>query len=382
MDRWKSRGGKSQRREKVRRERVGTKKIKVREKVEKSRNIVFCSKSRLAKEAGAEPSGQMGNEKLHAAPAHFEAKMRKTPQVRNTFGSWHVQKVYAVVAPNTFRTLNVQKTAALEHFWKLRCSKSARPCGAKQISKSKWCSKIARRCGEKQISKSKCANHFSGTLLEVEMFKKCTPLWRKAHFDYKMYKTPQLRNTFGSWDVQKAHAAVARNKFRSQNTKKHHMLDHFWKLRCSKSARRCGAKHISKSKCWTRSDVVSQAQGILNLAKSEQNAKVLWQLQQRWQAWDVWRRSAKMHFACLAGAQGLQFGGSNLKSSGSLRCFLWQAQHFVWPGLTFSRQAQYFRQMSQQKRKTQWYEAVSSALNFPFLKEVWQNGFACAAVKF
>ena len=219
MDRWKSRGGKSQRREKVRRERVGTKKIKVREKVEKSRNIVFCSKSRLAKEAGAEPSGQMGNEKLHAAPAHFEAKMRKTPQVRNTFGSWHVQKVYAVVAPNTFRTLNVQKTAALEHFWKLRCSKSARPCGAKQISKSKWCSKIARRCGEKQISKSKCANHFSGTLLEVELFKKCTPLWRKAHFDYKMYKTPQLRNTFGSWDVQKAHAAVARNKFRSQNTK-------------------------------------------------------------------------------------------------------------------------------------------------------------------
>ena len=25
-------------------------------------------------------------------------------------------------------------------------------------------------------------------------------------------------------------------------------LEHFWKLRCRKSARRCGAKHISKSK--------------------------------------------------------------------------------------------------------------------------------------
>ena len=89
MDRWKSRGGKSQRREKVRRERVGTKKIKVREKVEKSRNIVFCSNSRLAKEAGAEPSGQMGNEKLHAAAARstFRSQMRKTPQLRNTFGS-------------------------------------------------------------------------------------------------------------------------------------------------------------------------------------------------------------------------------------------------------------------------------------------------------
>ena len=30
---------------------------------------------------------------------------------------------------------------------------------------------------------------------------------------------------------------------------KHTSPDHFWKLRCRKSARRCGAKHISKSKC-------------------------------------------------------------------------------------------------------------------------------------
>ena len=60
-----------------------------------------------------------------------------------------------------------------------------------------------------------------GPLLEVEMSKKCTPLWREAHFEVKMYKT-------------------------------HHsspFSDHFWKLRCRKSARRCGAKHISKSKC-------------------------------------------------------------------------------------------------------------------------------------
>ena len=76
MDRWKSRGGKSQRRESEkeedqRRERVRRKKMQVREKVEKSRNTVcpmFCgsrgSKSRLAKAAGAEPSGQMRDEKL------------------------------------------------------------------------------------------------------------------------------------------------------------------------------------------------------------------------------------------------------------------------------------------------------------------------------
>jgi len=28
-----------------------------------------------------------------------------------------------------------------------------------------------------------------GPLLEVEMSKKCTPLWREAHFDVKMDKT-------------------------------------------------------------------------------------------------------------------------------------------------------------------------------------------------
>ena len=35
-----------------------------------------------------------------------------------------------------------------------------------------------------------------GPLLEVEMSKKCTPLWREAHFQVEMYKTPQCRTTF------------------------------------------------------------------------------------------------------------------------------------------------------------------------------------------
>ena len=81
--------------------------------------------------------------------------------------------------------------------------------------------------------------------------KKCTPLWREAHFEVKMYKTPQLRTAFGSWDVEKVHAVVARSTFRSQNAQNTHTLgpDHFWQLRCRKSARRRGAKHICKSKC-------------------------------------------------------------------------------------------------------------------------------------
>ena len=78
--------------------------------------------------------------------------------------------------------------------------------------------------------------------------KKCTPLWREAHFEVKMHKTPQVRTTFGSCDVEKVHAVVARSRFPSQNVQNTPRSDHFWKLRCWKSARRCGAKHISKSK--------------------------------------------------------------------------------------------------------------------------------------
>ena len=115
------------------------------------------SKSRLAKAAGAEPAGQRRDEKLHA-----------------------------VVARSTFRSEKVQNTSALDRFWKLRCRKSA------------------RRCGAKHISKSKCTKHTGfGPLLEVEMLKKCTPLWREAHFQVKMYKTHHSRTTFGGSDVEK-----------------------------------------------------------------------------------------------------------------------------------------------------------------------------------
>ena len=98
-----------------RRERVRGKKMQVREKVQKSQFTMFFQwfvapegrKSRLAKAAGAEPSGQMRNEKLHA-----------------------------VVARSTFGSQNAHNTSCSDHFWKLRRRKSARRCGAKHISKS------------------------------------------------------------------------------------------------------------------------------------------------------------------------------------------------------------------------------------------------------
>ena len=163
--------------------------------------------------------------------AHFQVKMYKTHQCRTTFGSCDVEKVDAVVARSTFPSQNVQNTPVSNHFWKLRCRKSA------------------RRCGAKHISMSKCTKHTSvGPLLEVAMSKKCTPLWREAHFQVKMHKAHHCRTTFGSCDVEKVHAVVARSTFPSQNAQNTPVSDHFWKLRCRKSARRCGAKHISKSK--------------------------------------------------------------------------------------------------------------------------------------
>ena len=54
----------------------------------------------------------------------------------------------------------------------------------------------------KHISKSKCAKQTRfGALLEVEMSKKCTPLWHEARFQVKMFKAPHVRTTLGRSDV-------------------------------------------------------------------------------------------------------------------------------------------------------------------------------------
>ena len=192
MDRWNAEQGRGRektkiRREKIRRERVRGQKIQMREKVGKSRNTVFFQwfvapagrkvgslKRRVRTQLA---TGAMKNCTPLWREAHFQVKMYKTP-------------------------------SGPDRFWKLRCRKSARPCGAKYISKSK------------------CTKHLSsGPLLmplwreahfQVAMSKKCTPLWREAHFQVKMYKTQQVRTTFGSCDVEKVHAVVARSTFPTQ----------------------------------------------------------------------------------------------------------------------------------------------------------------------
>ena len=272
-DRWKAEQGRGRekrkiRREKIRRERVRRKKMEMREKVGKSRNTLFfqwfvAPEGRKVGSLKRRVRSQLARWEMKICTplwreAHFEVKMYKTHHCRTTFGSCDVEKVHAVVARSTFRSQNVQNTRGSDHFWKFRCRKSA--C----------------RCGAKHLSKSKCTKHtMLGPLLEVEMLKKCTPLWHEAHFEVKMYKTHHSRTTFGSWDVEKVHAVVARSTFWSQNVQNTQVgttfgscdvekvhavvarstfpsqnvqnttcLRHFWRFGCRKSAR-CGAKHIA-----------------------------------------------------------------------------------------------------------------------------------------
>ena len=125
----------------------------------------------------------------------------------------------------------------------------------KEDAGARKCRKVAihgvfRRICDSGGSKSRLAKAGGAVqshLARWEM-KNCTPLWREAHFEVKTCKTHQLRSTIGSWDVEKVHAVVARSTFPSQNVQNTPGPDHFWKLRCQESARRCGAKHISKSK--------------------------------------------------------------------------------------------------------------------------------------
>ena len=80
----------------------------------------------------------------------------------------------------------------------------------------------------------------------------------------------------------------------------------------------------------------------------------------------------------MLGGQGADFLRGvafwSIRCAGLLRWFCVTVQHCVWPGISFPWQAQYFRQ-DWKNHKTHWYEAVSSALSFPFLKEVSQNSF-------
>ena len=144
---------------KSRRERVRRKKMQMREKVGKSRNTVFFQ--------------------WFVAPEGRKVGSLKR-RVRSHLARWEMKNCTPF-----WRDANFQVKMYSDHFWKLR----------------RW--KSARRCGAKHTLKSKCTKHTNiEPLLEVEMSKKCTPLWREAHSEVKTYKAQHAQSTFGSWDVE------------------------------------------------------------------------------------------------------------------------------------------------------------------------------------
>ena len=197
MDSWKAEV------RRVRRDKIRRKKMQMREKIGKSRFTVFfqwfvAPEGRKVGSLKRRVRSQLARWDMKKCTplwreAHFQVKMDKALEERTTFGSWDVEKVHAVV-------------------------------------------------GAKRILKSKCTKHtMVGPLLEVPMSKKCTPLWREAHFQVKMCKTHHSRTTFGSWDVEKVHAIVARSTFPSQNAQSTPCSDHFWRFRCRKSVEKVHA---------------------------------------------------------------------------------------------------------------------------------------------
>ena len=242
-DSWKSKGEKSQRGEEKKWEDQRSKEDAGARKGRKvAIHCVFptiCgsggSKSRLAKAAGAEPAGQMRDEKLHAVVARstFPSQNAQNPQSQTTFGSWDVDQVHAVVARSTCPSQKCKKVMASDHFWKMRCWKSVRRFGAKHI----WQVKMRKHT-------------ILGPLLEVAMSKKCTPLWREAHFQVKMLKAARAWITFWLSDVEKVQAVVAWSRFPSQHVQNATCTDHFWPLRCGFCV--AGARDCAPCQKWVK----------------------------------------------------------------------------------------------------------------------------------
>jgi len=113
--------------------------------------------------------------------------------------------------------------------------------------------------------------------------KNCTPLWREAHFEVKLWRCRNIALRCGAKHIWKSKCT------------KHTTVRALLEVEMFKSVRGCGATHISKSKCTNMFGALLEFRmwfcvagaRILHPAKSEQNVRVLQQFQKRWQAWDI-----------------------------------------------------------------------------------------------
>ena len=114
------------------------------------------------------------------------------------------------------RSRRIEKRRAEERRSENRKSQKKEDAGARKGRKVPKHCVFPMICGSRG-SKSRLAKARVRSQLARWEMKNCTALWHEAHFQVKMYKAPQLRTTFGSWDVEKVHAVVVRSTFPSQN---------------------------------------------------------------------------------------------------------------------------------------------------------------------
>ena len=172
----------------------------------------------------------------------------------------------------------------------------------------------------------------------------CTLLRREAHSGVNTlrtpWETPQCRSTVGCWmmlSCPKVHAVVARSTLGSQNAKSTTCLDHFWT--CQASFCVAGAMDSAPSQKWLkRCGFVAFSKTIAGVGRLKRICN---------DACRVAGAVQKTQQSDMLGGQGadflreVHFGLSDLHICWD--DFAWQVQHFVWPGCTFSCQAQYLR---------------------------------------
>ena len=127
-------------------------------------------------------------------------------RVRSHVARWEMKNCTLLWREEHFEVKSVKKLTVSDHFWKSRCWKSARRCHA-----------------------------------------------ARSTFPSQNAQAHQRRSTFGSCDVEKAHAVVARSTFPSQKVQSTRCSDHFWTFRFGFAWQAQGILHLAKK--WAKRGV-------------------------------------------------------------------------------------------------------------------------------
>ena len=203
--------------------------------------------------------------------------------------------------------------------------------------------------------------------------KSCTLLWHEAHFQVKVCKKHHSQTTFGSWDVEKVHAVVARSTFPSQNVQSTPCSDHFWKLKVQMWFCVAGARDSAPCQKWAKRE------GLVEIPKTMAGvvqSKRIWK--------DAFGVAGAVQETCsseLLGGQGADFlRGVAFWSIRSGKMILRDrcSTSYDLASLFRGRRVTLHRWSGRIAKRI---GTRRSALNFPCLKEVSQNCFVFDVIK-